>query len=167
MRPLVIFSHGKESGPWGTKIKHLAQIAEKHSAHNLSPNYSSIPNPDDRVKHLLSLQLRPHNKLILVGSSMGGYVSAVASETLKPDALFLMAPAFYIPGYANQKPITGAKQTLIVTGWQDEIIPAKNSIIFAQLHQAELHMLNADHQLNRVLTQVGILFENFLKRILD
>ena len=25
----IIFSHGKESGPWGTKIKRLANVAKR------------------------------------------------------------------------------------------------------------------------------------------
>jgi hypothetical protein len=30
---------------------------------------------------------------------MGGYVSLVASETVDAKAVFLMAPALYMPGY--------------------------------------------------------------------
>ena len=29
--PRVVFAHGKESGPWGSKIRHLAAIAEAPS----------------------------------------------------------------------------------------------------------------------------------------
>lgn len=166
MKPLVLFAHGKESGPWGSKIKHLAQIADQHGAKVLSPDYAAIQNADDRVRYLLSLPLVPHGKLILVGSSMGGYVSTVASETLKPSGLFLMAPAFYLDGYANQTPVSGAEHTLIVTGRQDEVIPVEYSIRFAQQHQAELHLLDGDHRLNAVLPQVGELFDHFLAKVL-
>lgn len=166
MKPLVLFAHGKESGPWGSKIKHLAQIADQHGAKVLSPDYSAIPNPDHRVRHLLSLPLVPHSQLILVGSSMGGYVSTVASEALKPAGLFLMAPAFYLDGYANQNPVSGAEHTLIVTGRQDEVIPVEHSIRFAQQHQAELRLLDGDHRLNAVLPQVGEMFDEFLSRVL-
>lgn len=71
MKPLVLFAHGKESGPWCSKIKHLAQIADQHGTKVLSPDYSAIPNPDHRVRYLLSLPLVPHSQLIFVGSSMG------------------------------------------------------------------------------------------------
>ena len=57
---------------------------------------------------MLQLELVPHERLILVGSSMGGYVSTVASVSLKPAGLFLMAPAFYMPIGREQNPIVRA-----------------------------------------------------------
>lgn len=166
MRPLVLFAHGKESGPWGSKIQHLARIAERHGARVLSPDYSAIANPDERVRHLLGQALMPHDGLVLVGSSMGGYVSTVASETLRPTGLFLMAPAFYLPGYANQGPISAARRACIVAGWNDEVIPVEHSLRFAQAQRAELHLLDADHRLANVLDELGALFDSFLVRVL-
>ncbi len=49
----VYFSHGKESGPWGTKIKKLATIAKEHGCSVESIDYTDIENPDLRVRHLL------------------------------------------------------------------------------------------------------------------
>ncbi len=167
MKSLVLFAHGKESGPWGSKIKHLAQIAERLGVKVFSPDYSSLQNPDDRVQHLLALPLVPHFKLILVGSSMGGYVSTIASEKLKPAGLFLMAPAFYLDGYRNQNPVSAAESTMIVTGWQDDVIPVEHSIRFAQKQRAELHLLDGDHRLNSVLFRLGELFEYFLAQVLS
>jgi pimeloyl-ACP methyl ester carboxylesterase len=167
MNPLVIFAHGKESGPWGSKIQHLAQIARRHGAEVISPDYSQFGDPDDRVRHLSQMTIVPHDGLILVGSSMGGYVSTIVSQTLKPVGLFLMAPAFYLDGYSNQAPTSGAAQTMIVTGWRDEVIPAEHSIRFAQQHRAVLHLLDSDHRLNDVLPQVGELFDMFLGQVLS
>lgn len=166
MNALVVFAHGKESGPWGSKIRHLAAIAERHGAAVLSPDYSDLPDADARVRRLLALDLPPHAQLLLVGSSMGGYVSTVASPALKPDGLFLMAPAFYMPGCAVQSPTSAALHTCIVSGWQDEVIPVEHSIRFAQASAAELHVLDADHRLNEVLVEVGELFERFLLKVL-
>ena len=166
MKPLVLFAHGKESGPWGSKIKHLAAIAEKHGAKVLSPDYSDLPDPDARLQRLLSMPLLPHDRLVMVGSSMGGYVSTLASQTLKPEGLFLMAPAFYLPGYQEQVPVSGAARTCVVLGWRDEVIPVEHGVRFAQSHKAELHVLDGDHRLNAVVDAVGLLFENFLVRAL-
>ena len=166
MKSLVLFAHGKESGPWGSKIKHLAAIAERHGAKVLSPDYADLNNPDARIHRLLSMELLPHDQLIMVGSSMGGYVSTVASEKLQPSGLFLMAPAFYIPGYTVQNPVSGAKRCCIVTGWRDDVIPVEHSIRFAQSQQAELHILDGDHRLNDVLADVGTLFDRFLSHVL-
>lgn len=167
MKAFVLFAHGKESGPWGSKIKHLAEIAQRRGAKVLSPDYSDLANPDARVERLMSLELLPHDCLVLVGSSMGGYVSAIASQQLKPAGLFLMAPAFYMPGYREQRPASGASRTCVILGWHDEVIPVENGIRFAQEQQAELHVLNGDHRLNTVLPAVGKLFDNFLASVLE
>ena len=62
-------------------------------------DYENEIDPQQRVDRLLSAKLPPHDHLILAGTSMGGYVSTVAGETLNPAGLFLLAPAFYIPDY--------------------------------------------------------------------
>jgi hypothetical protein len=48
----VIFSHGKESGPWGSKIKRLASTAEALNFSVDSIDYSGIASPDKRVDKL-------------------------------------------------------------------------------------------------------------------
>ena len=164
VKSLVLFAHGKESGPWGSKIKHLANIAEQHGAIVMSPDYSGTLDPDERLKMLLALPLPEHDSLILVGSSMGGYVSTMATRTLRVRGLFLMAPAFYMPGYAVQDLAGVADHTAVVHGWNDEVIPVEHSIRFCQLQKADLHILDSDHRLNSVLTELGCIFDYFLDR---
>jgi pimeloyl-ACP methyl ester carboxylesterase len=166
-KSLVLFSHGKESGPWGSKIKYLANIAEQHGAIVLSPDYSGILDPDERLKMLLGMPLPEHDNLILVGSSMGGYVSTMATRTLRVRGLFLMAPAFYMPGYAVQDLAGVADHTAVVHGWNDEVIPIDHSIRFCQLQKADLHILDSDHRLNSVLPELGCIFDRFLLRNLS
>src|SRR5882762_9251169 len=95
---LVCFAHGKESGPWGTKITHLANTAKRRGYEVISPDYSHSHDPRARLAQLLELAPKAGRALVLVGSSMGGYVSAMACAALKPQALLLMAPALYFPG---------------------------------------------------------------------
>lgn len=173
---LVVFSHGKESGPWGSKIQALARVAREHGAEVLSVDYREDPpgqrhdqdavgEADRRVEQLQSLRLPEHQQLVLVGSSMGGYVSTVCSTRIPVDGLFLLAPAFYVPGYACQNLATGAKETMIVHGWNDDVIPVENSFRFAKGSECDLHVLNGDHRLNSVLPQVEALFSLFLDRV--
>jgi alpha/beta superfamily hydrolase len=166
MRPLVLFAHGKESGPLGSKMKHLVNIAERHGAQVLSPDYSDLSDPQARVERLSNMELPAHNRLILVGSSMGGYVSCVVSGLLKPEGLFLMAPAFGLPGYAVQHPIPVAQHTCVVMGWQDEVVPVGGVIAFAKTHSTTLLLLDADHRLKTALPELGELFDQFLRRVL-
>lgn len=166
-KPLVIFAHGKESGPWGSKIRHLADVAQRHGTKVLSPDYSDLPSPHDRVARLQALELPPHSRLILVGSSMGGYVSAVAASVLQPQGVFLLAPAVGMPGYPLPADLPApAKHLTIIHGWNDDIVPVQLGIDFAKKYRAELHVLDADHRLNEALEIIGELFSAFLRRSL-
>ena len=74
---LVVFAHGMESGPWGTKILALADVAKRMGFAVDSPDYSHTKDPHARVGQLLK-QNPQSDCLVLAGSSMGGYVSAQA-----------------------------------------------------------------------------------------
>jgi len=161
----VYFAHGMESGPWGTKITALAKIAKALGCDVESPDYSGERDPDARVRRLLALQPQAEDKLILVGSSMGGYVSVAASCTLKPAGLFLLAPALYIPGF-DFGGRAAAGMIEVVHGWQDDIVPVDHSIRFAREHQADLHLLVAGHTLTERMDDLTHLFSAFMERVL-
>ncbi|MEA1923867.1 MAG: alpha/beta hydrolase [Pseudomonadota bacterium] len=161
----VCFSHGKESGPWGSKIKCLAKVAEKCGFAVESIDYRGIADPDERVAKLLAWQPAVAGHLVLVGSSMGSYVAAVAvaARKISPDGLFLLAPAIAIPGFGRvQDPLPKARQCAIIHGWQDEIIAPQLIIDYARRHALTLHLLPGDHRLIEVLPAIEVLFENFL-----
>lgn len=157
----IYFNHGKESGPWGDKITRLARAAQNHGYAVESLDYSGM-NPEQRIDKLLISDARNANPLILVGSSMGAYVAAVASETLRPKGLFLMAPAFYIQEFEIQEPIPYAEHVTLVHGWEDELIPFENSVRYAGKYKATLHIVESDHRLSDKLDQIAGFFETFL-----
>ncbi len=159
---VVYFAHGKESGPWGTKIKVLAKVAKDFGCYVESPDYTFTMNPEERVSHLLSLAPKAKKNLILVGSSMGGYVSAVASGKLKPRGLFLLAPAFYRKGYRLKVPVPRADETWIVHGFEDDVIPFMDSVRYANRYHAELYLMPGDHRLTAQLPKIKKLFALFL-----
>jgi predicted alpha/beta-hydrolase family hydrolase len=163
----VFFAHGKESGPWGSKIEALASVARLKGFEVENPDYSNQPDPDLRVKQLLTLHLSAHDVTVLVGSSMGGYVSTVATQIMTPVGLFLMAPAFYLSGYRVQNPVPHARKTVIVHGLNDEVVPVRNSIRFACEHKTELHLIDSDHRLNDQLPMLEMLFGLFLNDVLE
>lgn len=163
---VIYFAHGMESGPWGTKIRALAKIAQALNFHVESPDYTSTMDPDERVEMLLTLKPSASKNLILAGSSMGSYVATVASEKIKPQGLFLLAPAFHIPIFKYQDPAPSALETLIIHGWNDEIIPVENIISFSQKYKTELYLLDSNHVLIDKLAVIESLFAMFLERIL-
>jgi len=160
----VIFSHGKESGPWGFKIKRLAAIAEQMGCVVESVDYTDLMDPDLRVDRLLTVLEHQTEPPILVGSSMGGYVSLVASESVETKALFLMAPALYISSFKQQHHHSLSPWIEIVHGWSDGIIPVRNSIQFAQQANSMLHLIAGDHALNEVIETVEGLFRRFMSQ---
>lgn len=162
---LVCFAHGKESGPWGTKITRLADVARARGYEVVSPDYSHTHDPKLRVEQLL--KLRPSaRRLVLAGSSMGGYVSAMACAKLKPIALFLMAPALYFPGW-DEEPQGCPAMTSVVHGWNDDIVPVEVGQRFSETQKpkAALHLLDSGHTLTDQLPLLAKLFDDLLERV--
>lgn len=158
----VFFAHGRESGPWGAKIRALAGVAEGKGWRAQCPDFRGVPDPDRRVAMLLG-RLRPvEGRVVLAGSSMGGYVATVASATVRPLGLFLMAPAFYLSGYRDQDPAPATARTVVVHGWNDALVPAAHAIRFAQQHRAQLHLVDDGHRLQESLPFLKTAFARFL-----
>ncbi|WP_293266068.1 YqiA/YcfP family alpha/beta fold hydrolase [Neptunomonas sp.] len=157
----VYFSHGKESGPWGSKIKRLASIAKEYGYSVDSIDYSDILDPDLRVERLINLLNDEEDDFLLVGSSMGGYVSLVAAERLDTIGVFLLAPALFVSGDKKQN-YTSKACIEIVHGWSDDVIPPESSIKFAKNMNCSLHLIPGDHRLNSSIDVVEKLFSQFL-----
>src|ERR1700736_4251619 len=92
----VVFSHGKESGPWGSKITAMAAVVRDLGLALESVDYRGLDDPGARLRKLIGWGKVLNGPLVLVGSSMGGYVSAAAATELGARGLFLLAPAFYM-----------------------------------------------------------------------
>ncbi|HEY6644713.1 alpha/beta hydrolase [Povalibacter sp.] len=163
-RPLVVFSHGLDGEPWGTKIVALAKVAKTHGLPVESVDYRGMEAPV-RVEKLLSVAKELAQPLILVGSSLGGHVAASVSQLVPTRGMFLMAPAFFMPGFEQYTPVPAACAIDIVHGWNDDVVPAQNSIRFAQQYRATLHLIDSDHRLTANLDEVCSLFDLFLRRL--
>ena len=162
----IYFAHGQESGPWGTKITRLAAVGRQKGFEVVSPDFSKEKDPDKRVDQLIALRPSAKKCLVLVGSSMGGYVVTAASQVIGPQGLFLMAPAFYIAGWRRQAPRPVADRVQIVHGRQDDVVPVAHSIQFAETYAVPLRMLDADHRLTSVLSEIEAMFAGFLDDLL-
>jgi pimeloyl-ACP methyl ester carboxylesterase len=158
----VVFSHGRESGPWGSKITAMAAVVRTLGWAAESVDYRGLDDPSERVRKLLVAGKEFQNPLVLVGSSMGGHVAASAASQLGARGLFLLAPAFYMAGYEEYTPQDVACPTAIVHGWHDDIVPVENSIRWAREHQAALHLLNSDHRLEDQIEAICLLLRAFL-----
>jgi|SRR5580658_874326 pimeloyl-ACP methyl ester carboxylesterase len=161
----VVFSHGKESGPWGRKITAMAALARDLGHAVESVDYRGLDDPAARVDKLVATAARIPKPIVLVGSSMGGHVSATAAARLRPRGLFLLAPAFYMAGFESFTPQDVPCPTVVVHGWHDDIVPVENSIRWAREHHAALHVLNSDHRLEDRIEAICALLRTFLAEI--
>ena len=126
--------------------------------------YRGIDDPTARVRTLLEFARRLPNP-VLVGSSLGGHVATAASIELNARGLFLLAPAFYMPGYEQYTPKPAPVPISIVHGWCDDIVPVANSIRYAGEHRATLQLIDADHRMLQHVQLVVAYFELFLQRL--
>jgi len=165
VKQYIVFSHGQDSGPWGTKITSMSKIAEKKQCRVISVDYRDIINPEDRISKLIRECSLLAGSIILVGSSMGGFVATAAASQIETKGLFVLAPAFFVDEFDNSliKPVSVPIE--IIHGWNDVVVPVENSIRFAQSSKANLHILNSDHGLTDNLDNINRIFENFIEKV--
>ena len=161
----VIFSHGQESGPWGTKIQAMADKVKSMGCVADSIDYQGIADPTDRVNKLIAECGDIDDQLVLVGSSMGGHVATAAAASLQAAGLFVLAPAYFVEGYEDLTPSAPDIPICIVHGWNDDIVPVENSIRFAAACKAELHILDSDHRLTANIGEINYYLERFINKI--
>lgn len=163
--PTIVFSHGSESGPWGSKIQAMSGMAMGLGCAIDSIDYQGIADPTERVDKLIGACESISGDIILVGSSMGGHVATAAATPVAAAGLFVLAPAFYMPGYEELTPIPPRIPFEIVHGWGDDIVPPENSIRYAGECAATLHLLDGDHRLTKNIDEINFFLEQFINRI--
>ena len=158
----VVFSHGKDSGPWGKKITALADVARSEGYDVESVDYRGIESIKGRTDRLIEVCKSLSGDLVLVGSSLGGFVALSAASLLHARGVFLMAPALYLEGLPALRERLLDCPAAIIHGWGDDTVPVEHSIRFARAYRASLHLLDGDHQLHEQLRFIKYLFEYFL-----
>jgi predicted esterase len=165
--PAVYFSHGQESGPWGTKIRVMAETVRSLGCRAESIDYQGIADPTERVARLITECRSVREPLILVGSSMGGHVATAAAAEVGAVGLFVLAPAYYMEGFEQLTPPAPGIPIVIVHGWRDDVVPVANSIRYAGDCLATLHVVNGDHRLTANLDQINCYLRQFVCERID
>ncbi|HET8819708.1 MAG TPA: hypothetical protein VFM73_09230 [Xanthomonadaceae bacterium] len=152
-----ILSHGFESGPDATKVTALAEVAERHGWTCERPDYTDLDACRDagelgdvaaRLDRLLGLAhaAAARGPLVLAGSSLGAWISGMASLQVRVEALFLMAPPIRMQ--ADHPLRAAAVPTAIVHGWDDELIPAAQVVAWAAPRRDRLLLVDDSHRLS-------------------
>jgi pimeloyl-ACP methyl ester carboxylesterase len=165
MASRIVFSHGKDGEPWGPKIVAMAEVAKRHGFIVESLDYRGMDDPAARVGKAFDFCRALDGPPVLVGSSLGGHVAAAVSSQVRARGMFLLAPAFFMKGFEQYTPTPGQCPIDIVHGWNDSVVPVDNSIRFARLHRASLHLVDSDHRLTSSLDVICELLDLFLARV--
>lgn len=171
MRGPIILSHGSDSGPDATKVSALAALAQARGWRPQRPDYRA----DDALGHAGSVapRLARLNALIaaceappvLVGSSMGAFVSGLASLESPVAGLFLLATPEAIPGCDTALDVRQDVPTLLIHGWRDELCPLDDTCDFARRRQLPLLIVDDDHRLGASLPLIEQQFALFLDQL--
>ena len=151
---VVFFLHGLESGPDGLKIQAMREVAQREGWRAEAPDFRGMSDPEVRTRYLRSLLPRSE-PILLVGSSLGGYVAAqaAASESASDvliQGLFLLCPAFDLPGYPLTRPMQPLRgdTVRIVHGRHDSVVPLTHSERAARDWQCPLLVTEDEHPLH-------------------
>ena len=161
----ICFSHGQESGPWGTKIRAMAEVAKASGWSVESLDYQGMADPMDRADKLIAWCRQQDEPVVMVGSSMGAFVANVAASRIGARGLFLLAPAFYLPDYEGIMPDHPTCPAFIVHGWQDDVVPWQGSVRYGSETGARLMLVDGDHRLTANIDTINRLFVGFLDEL--
>ncbi|HTA64803.1 MAG TPA: alpha/beta fold hydrolase [Xanthomonadaceae bacterium] len=169
----AILSHGLESGPNATKVSALAAAAEALGWTTERPDYLACDRAvghgdfgdiDARIAILRERAHAAKGPVVLAGSSMGAFISALVSREIACVGLFLMAPPPWIEGY--RQPLEAAiVPTFIVHGWDDELIPAQSIVDWARPRRDRMVLVNDSHRLADHVAFCAERFADFLKSL--
>lgn len=171
MRPQVVLSHGSGSSPGATKVSALAALAEERGWTTQRPDYRD----DDARGHLGSVapriaRLRATIESldappVLVGSSMGAFVSALVSLDVPVAGMLLLATPAAIPGYPRRLEQRRGVPSILVHGWRDEVCPVAATHEFAARRRLPLLLVDDDHRLGASMAIIGVQFQLLLDQV--
>lgn len=171
MRGHVILSHGSDSGPDATKVSALARMAESLGWSTSRPDYraddalgyaGSVPPRVARLVEAMRDRARP---LVLVGSSMGAFVSGLASLQVPCGGLFLIALPIDIPECPERFDAARGVPGMLAHGYRDELCPVEAALAFTRARGMPALLLDDDHRLANHVAVLERQFELFLRML--
>ncbi|MEC7816285.1 MAG: YqiA/YcfP family alpha/beta fold hydrolase [Pseudomonadota bacterium] len=170
-RLFVFLSHGLESGPGSTKVQAMKAVAESFEGVVATAlDHRSSKDPQVRLAQMQAAIAdagAPPERTVLAGSSMGGWVSAQTSATTPVLGCFLLAPALALSRFPQSSPSIQAKHTMIIHGWQDDVVPVMPVLELARNQGIEALVLPDGHRLENSVDRVCREFQHFLTACLN
>lgn len=168
MDKVCVFLHGKESGPRGTKLGLMGDIATSLGWKEWHPDFSGLHTLQERAEVLRRLQLESH-EVVLVGSSMGGLLAATEAPRYPHlRGIFLLAPAFFIPELHAEVLSMHETERVpveVVMGWEDDIVNPQLIVGWGLHARANLHLVHDNHRLSGSHALIAAVFQSFLENL--
>lgn len=164
----VILSHGSDSAPDATKVSVLATVAEQMGWRALRPDYREedklghAGSVQPRVEKLIATANATQSPLVLAGSSMGAFVSGLASLQVPCAGVFLIALPTMIPRWSERFDMANVP-AMLVHGFDDELCPASAAAGFANARRIPTLLLPDNHRLSGHVEQIAQQFRLFLE----
>ncbi len=171
MRGHVILSHGTGSGPQATKVGVLAEAAESMGCTTERPDYRDCDALGEeasvapRVARLVERMRAAPEPPVLVGSSMGAFVSGLASLQAPCRGLFLMALPVGIPGTEPRFDMARDVPAMLVHGFTDDVCPASDALAFAERVGMPALLVADGHRLSDHVAVIEHQFRLFLEHL--
>ncbi|MCW8858880.1 MAG: alpha/beta hydrolase [Deltaproteobacteria bacterium] len=143
----ILFLHGLESGPHGSKYQALKEIFGEI----IAPDCTGVKDEAERLRIIQTELSTGKETFLVVGSSMGGLMALILQQA-NPDAvagMVLCAPAIHRPA-AEALNLDNLPPTTVIHGTQDEVVPFAASKPFGK----RLIAVADDHRLSNSMTEI-------------
>ena len=144
-KPQLVFLHGLESGPHGSKYRLLAGLG---LGEVLSPDCQGVDDPSERLR-IIEAALADRNHLVLVGSSFGGLMALlyVARHPQQVAGVVLCAPAVHRPDLPRPPELPGSLVARVLHGRGDEVVPLADVVAYCEAQALPLTLVDDAHRL--------------------
>ena len=173
MRGQIILSHGSGSSPDATKVSMLAMLAESLGWRTQRPDYRAadarghLDSVAPRIARLRATVEALDAPPLLVGSSMGAFVSGLVSLEVPVAGLLLLATPSEIPGHARKFDLRTEGPVMLIHGWRDEVCPLAGVQALAAARRLPLLVLDDDHRLGSSMDVIAAQFLHLLDQLAD
>jgi len=137
----ILFLHGLESGPHGSKYQALTWMF----GDVLSPDCSGVKDESQRLDIIQQQLATEKEPVLVVGSSMGGLMALLLNQACpeKVAGMVLCAPAIHRPA-AKDLDVEKLPPTIVIHGRADTVVPFSCSAVFGK----RLIAVDDDHRLS-------------------
>lgn len=143
----ILFLHGLESGPHGSKYQALKEIFGEV----LAPDCTGVTAAAERLHIIQTAIHREDGPFLVVGSSMGGLMALLLQKAnpQRVTGLVLCAPAIHRTA-AEELDLNNLPPTIVIHGTRDEVVPLEASRPFGK----RLIEVDDDHRLSNSMPEI-------------